>query len=283
MTTFYPRAIRALLVLAMAALTASALYAQDELPAATISAGADGVTVPETLPEGLVAVTFDNPGEAPFVPILLRLNDEVTMDDFMAGMGGDPAAMTDMATLKGGTMINPASAAEVTYDFTPGNYALLNFAAEEPQIATFTVEDDPAIEAGSQVDAEPESTLRVALVDFAFGIPVELAAGEQTWLLDNRGQQWHEMVVYKIADDLPLSEAKDLVLQSMEAEDPTALGLEQRFLWLPMSEGERAWVNVDLEPGTYAVACYLPDVEAESPEHMHSHLENGMIQFITIE
>jgi hypothetical protein len=24
-------------------------------------------------------------------------------------------------------------------------------------------------------------------------------------------------------------------------------------------------------------------VDAESPEHMHSHLENGMIQFITIE
>jgi hypothetical protein len=281
MSTFYPRAIRALLVLVTAALTASAMYAQDELPTATISAAADGVTVPETLPEGLVAITFDNTAEAPFVPILLRLNDDVTMDDFMGAMGGDPGQMTELATLKGGTQINPASTVEVTYDFTPGNYALLNFAAEEPQVATFTVEDDAAVESGSQT--EPEADLKVALVDFAFGIPVELKAGEQTWLLDNRGQQWHEMVVYKIDDKLSLADAKALVLESMTAEDPSTLGLEQAFLWLPMSEEQHAWVNLDLEPGTYAVACYLPDVNAETEEDMHSHMENGMIQFITVE
>ena len=281
MSTFYPRMVRVLVALAAIALTVSATYAQDELPTATISAAADGLTIPETLPEGFVAVTFDNSGEAPFVPILLRLNDDVTMDDFMGAMGGDPGQMTELATLKGGTQINPDSTAEVTYEFTPGNYALLNFAAEEPQIATFTVEDDAAIEAGSQT--EPEAAMTVALVDFAFGIPVTLEAGEQTWLLDNRGNQWHEMVVYKIDDSLSLSDAKALVLESLQAEDPSALGLEQSFLWLPMSEEERAWVTLDLEPGTYAVACYLPDVDAESPEHMHSHLENGMIQFITIE
>lgn len=301
MSRLYPRTTGTLVTLLLIfALAITAVSAQDE-NSVTITAAADGVTVPESLPEGLVTVTFDNTGEAPFVPILVQLKEGATLDDFFGALGGDPAQLPEVAILKGGTMINPASTAVITYNFTPGDYVLVNFAAEEPQIANFSVEDDANVDTSELSEEDlPESVMTLALVDFAFAVPAEVEAGEQTWMLENIGEQWHEMVIYKIDAELPLDEAHDLVMESMTADDPSALGLEQTFLWLPMSEGERAWVTLDLEPGTYALACYLPDIEAlaeatpaadeATPEAGeddamagHSHLEKGMILFINVD
>ena len=92
---------------------------------------------------------------------------------------------------------------------------LLNVVGEEPQIATFAVEGETA-----DIDFEPEADLTAALVDFAFGLPVELPTDEQTWLIENLGEQGHELIVIPVPDGTTLEDAMSLLMAGEEeAED----------------------------------------------------------------
>lgn len=37
----------------------------------------------------------------------------------------------------------------------------------------------------------------------------------------------------------------------------------------PMSIGERNWISVDLQPGPYALICFIPDRGDGKPHFMH--------------
>jgi hypothetical protein len=168
----------------------------------------------------------------------------------------------------------PDTTLRVTYNLAAGNYILLNVAGEEPQIAMFAVEGE-----APDTDFEPEADLSVALVDFAFGLPVELPAGEQTWLIENLGQQWHELIVIPVPDGTTLEDAM-LLLTAVEegAEDGGGMP-EFAAVWSPMSAGERAWVQVDLAPGTYLVSCFIEDINSD--EHA-IHAALGLVQIVTV-
>jgi hypothetical protein len=129
----------------------------------------------------------------------------------------------------------------------------------------------------------PEADVTLAFVDFAFGIPSTIDAGEQVWHIQNVGQQFHEAVIIKIDEDTTLEEATALVGTVLTptgrfVEDSPA---EMVFVWPPMDPGENAWVTLNLEPGTYAIGCLLPDLTL-MPE-MHTHLEHGMVRIFKVE
>lgn len=247
------------------------------IPTATITLSAEGLATPETIPAGWVEIAFENTAEAPLFGIMARLDDDATMDDFMGllmGIMGGDAAIVPPATFTGAPAAMPGTTQSVTYNLAAGSYVLLNVAGEEPQIATFMVEGEAA-----DSDFEPEADLTVALVDFAFGLPVELPAGEQTWLIENLGEQWHELIVIPVPDGTTLEDAMSL-LMAVEGEAEGEGGMpEFAAVWSPMSAGERAWVQVDLAPGTYLVSCFIPD--ANSDEHA-IHAALGMIQIVTV-
>lgn len=271
--------ISAVLLLAVA----GGVFGQSDIPAAAITLSADGLVVPETIPAGWVEIAFENSGEAPLFGIMARLDDEATMDDFMGAlmemMGGE-VGVSPPATFTGAPAAMPGTTQTVTYHLAAGSYVLLNVAGEEPQIATFVVEGEAA-----ETDFEPEADLTVALVDFAFGLPLELPAGEQTWLIENVGEQWHELIVIPVPDGTTLEDAMSL-LMAMEGGGEESAGEEGgagmpefAAVWSPMSAGERAWVEVDLAPGTYLVSCFIEDIHSD--EHA-IHAALGMIQIITV-
>ncbi len=250
---------------------------QATISSATITLSAEGLVTPETIPAGWVEITFENTGEAPLFGIMARLDDDATMDDFMGalmGMMSGEAGVVPPATFTGAPAAMPGTMQSATYNLAAGSYVLLNVAGEEPQIATFVVEGEEA-----DMDFEPEADLAVALVDFAFGLPVELPAGEQTWLIENLGEQWHELIVISVPDGTTLEDAMSL-LMAVEEETEGEGGMpEFAMVWSPMSAGERAWVQVDLAPGTYLVSCFIED--ANSDEH-EIHAALGMIQIVTV-
>lgn len=250
------------------------VFGQTTIPTATITLSTDGLVTPETIPAGWVEIAFENIAEAPLFGFMARLDDDATLDDFMGAlmgiMGGD-AGIVPPATFTGAPAAMPGTTQSVIYNLAAGSYVLLNVAGEEPQIATFVVEGEAA-----DSDFEPEADLTVALVDFAFGLPVELPAGEQTWLIENLGEQWHELIVIPVPDGTTLEDAMSLLMATEGEEGGMP---EFAAVWSPMSAGERAWVNVDLAPGTYLVSCFIPD--ANSDEH-EIHAALGMIQIITV-
>lgn len=260
-----------LLVLFAVSLVSGAAFAQDaaDIPSVTITADAEGLTAPEGLSAGLTTIVYENVGEGPLFPVLLRLNEGTTLDDFMGIMAaGEEANPADAGTLKGALFVMPQQSGEVTYMLEAGEYVLVNFFSEVPQIASFTVAD------GEMMDtAEPTADVTVGLYDFAFGIPLQIAAGEQTWLIENFGMQWHEMAIFPIDASMTQQD----VIAMLSAEDSEMLPM---WVWSPSSEGEKAWVSVNLEPGTYAIACFLPDVSEDSQGHVH--FQEGMLQIITV-
>ena len=276
-TTFVIVTIMSILVMSSAA-------QDEEIPQITITATADGLDVPAELPEGMVTITFDNQSEAPILPVPSRLLEDVTQEDFTNALveGGQDAALALIA-MQGGTFIFPETAVAVTYDLQPGDYALIDFALEEPVMVWFTVADGE----GEGVAVELESDYEVHLMDFAFHMPLELEAGEHLWHIENTGGQWHEMAIMRIEDGMTLDDAREMLFAEPEEGAEAGEGEEGAmpdFLWIPMNEGEQAWLNITLEPGTYVVGCMLPNMdEIEAGEAPHMHAELGMLQVIVVE
>lgn len=242
--------------------------AQDDLPSGSITVTADGLTAPEILPAGWVTLEIVNSAEAPFIGVLMRLNDGVTLDNVFAAMTEDPLGMLPLVSLKGGPAVMPGQTVSITHELDAGSYVLLNFAGEVPQVAPITVE------ASAAAAAAPQADLEVVMVDFGYGLPLSVPAGAGVWRIENAGQQWHELAIAPVAADTTLDDVRALLAEGDES------GLQQLPILMPMDSGEVAYVSVDLQPGTYAIICNLPDVM--NMDAMQVHHELGMIQLVTV-
>ena len=49
--------------------------------------------------------------------------------------------------------------------------------------------------------------------------------------------------------------------------------------WIPMSPGTEAWTTLDLQPGTYVLLCFLPDINGDFSPHMN----HGMMQVFHVQ
>lgn len=257
-----------LLVSGVLAFGAMAAAAQDEMSGLTIEKTADGFVVPMEAPEGPVAVTIENNSDAPTAPIFARLNDGVTAEQFAEAMATDPFTALELVALYGGIEIAPNSSQTITFAFVPGTQVLIDFAAEVPALPSFEVVD------GDAEGVAPEADVEVNLLDFAFSFPLQLEAGEQTWLVENEGTQWHEFGIAKIDDSMSVADLRTMIsgITTGEAEPEG-----DQFFFAPMTPGERAWLSMDLEPGTYVIGCFLPDFHSG-----HAHAELGMVQIFNV-
>jgi hypothetical protein len=255
--------------------------AQDasDIPHITIEATAEGITVPAEMPEGVVQVTFENHSEAPFGPMVVRLNEGVTLEGLGAIAAAGPEAGMEaiskgQLSLLGTVTVMPEMTADVTFDFAPGTYVLANTASGEPSsFQPFTVVDGEGEGA-----APPKADVEVGLVDFAFDVPIAIAAGPQLWHIQNRGQQTHEMIVAPLDDKMTVGEFNHALMNSMAGGAGNAGEQSQPVIFWFMSPGEQAWITFDLKPGTYAVVCGLPDAAGSG----HTHAELGMRQIIVV-
>jgi hypothetical protein len=234
-----------------------------------VTASADGLSAPETLPQGLVTVTFENTSEGPFIGVLMRLNDGITIEDVFSAMAEDPFGMLPLVSLRGGPAVMPGQSGTLTYQFDPGTYVFVNFAGEMPQVAQLTVAEEAAA-----AQDEPAADLNVNMADFVFGLPVTVAAGEAVWRITNTGEQWHELAIAPVE---PGTTVEDVQAWLGEGGD---FAQQQLPVLMPMDAGQTVWVDVNLAPGTYAIICNLPDVMAQ--DGMHIHYDLGMIQIVTV-
>jgi hypothetical protein len=271
--------IAALLFMALA----GALFAQDAEPL-VIAATADGVTVPENLVAGVTTLTLQNESEAPFAPILARFNEDKGMPDLMGAMQGGLAEGLAVVTVLGNPDLLPGDSYDVTYDLLAGDYVLIAFnQAGPPTILPFTVAEN--------ADADPEATREpiaadvvAQMGDFVFAVPSEIEAGAQTWQIENVGEQAHHLLVYAVEADVTLEDATAAFMDALmnATGGPPQMPYENVFTWGVMSPGERTYIELELEPGTYVIVCFLPDQTAEAAEDAMNHLEHGMIQLVTV-
>lgn len=264
------RCVRMLLVaMLLMMVMAGAVTAQDAIPGADVVFSADGLSAPEALPSGLVTFNYENTAEAPFIGVLLRLNDGVTFDDLMAAMAEDPLGMLPLVSLRGGPAVMPGQSAAMTHSLDLGEYVLVNFAGEVPQMATISVAEEGAADL-----AEPAADVDVVMVDFGYGLPLSVPAGESVWRIENAGEQWHELAIAPVEPGTTIDDVRTLLAENQE------FAANQLPILMPMDSGQVTWLTTTLAPGTYAIICNLPDLM--NMEDMHIHYDLGMIQIITV-
>ena len=268
----FVRIVIALLLVTIATLVISA---QDsEYTAVTGVATDEGIEFPSEIPAGFVNLVFENNrSEREFAAGIARINDDVTMEQFMAAASAEnPMEAVAMVSLYGGMGVAPGESASYTVNLTPGNYLLLEFGEEEAgpsDFSMFTVTENDM-----EPMAEPEADVNLALVDFGFGVPGFISAGELVWHVENVADQWHEVVV------IPLPEGIESVADARAAmESPDQPDIQPVLFWAPMSPGNEAWITLDLAPGNYLLLCFLPDLNGDFSPHM----AHGMIQVFTVE
>lgn len=248
-----------------------------EVPVVTVIANDDEIQLPPVpeggVPAGLYTFQFINERtETEYSPVIGRFNDGVTMEEFNEALSVDDGlGAVFLVTLFGGTNIMPDDNVSISYYLEPGEYMLLEINEEGPgDMSPFTV-----VESGAELE-EPQADVTLTMVDFAFGVPSEMPSGDLLWKFENTGEQWHEAAIYSVADGT----TREDILASFEAgEEGDGGEFEQVFFWAPMSAGAEAWISIDLEPGTYAILCFLPDLTGDfSP-----HIAHGMVQVFTVE
>jgi hypothetical protein len=241
--------------------------AASEAGVVTVNVSAAGIDMPAEVPSGIVTFAYEMGDDAPGMPEFARLNDGVTLDQFMAAAEQDIMAAIPLVTMIGNSEKKVDD--RITYELAPGSYVGLIFPQDGPPLtAAFT--------AGDPTDAAaPEATVTATLADFAFILPDEIPAGPQTWLIENTGGQWHEMGIVKLQEGTSVDDLLQMLAQEEQSGPPP---FEDVVFWSPMGAGQRAWVTWDLPAGEYTVICFLPDLAGD----MAPHAAHGMVRTLVV-
>lgn len=142
--------------------------------------------------------------------------------------------------------------------------------------ADSTFETYTTFVAGAVGECEFE-TVDVTAVDFAFeGVPESIDSGTTAFTFTNSSEgEEHEMVVFRKADGVTVG-FEDLLALGEEESADKLLFVTAAFA-PPGAEGATL---ADLEPGSYAMVCFVPVGGAEDGP---PHFTQGMLQEFTVE
>lgn len=122
-----------------------------------------------------------------------------------------------------------------------------------------TAGDDMADDGDDAMAVDTSGELAVGLSDYGFDAPDVVASGMTKVTATNNGQELHHTQIMRINDDASFSDVTD----ALAAQDEAALFGLVTFKGGPAITAPTGStsVYVDLEPGSYAFICLLPDSE----------------------
>jgi len=102
----------------------------------------------------------------------------------------------------------------------------------------------------------------ISLVDFGFSVNGTFEPGE-TVTVANQGEQPHELVVYRLGDDVAFDEAAAALRDPTSGPPPfpSAGGVGA------LAPGAAVQLALPDEPGDYVVVCFVPDVAGDGEPH----------------
>lgn len=124
------------------------------------------------------------------------------------------------------------------------------------------------------VEADPDAQqVAVVATDYAFEIP-EVTAGPNAFTMTNEGAEPHFMYIVKLKEGATIDEA---LAADQAGEDPEAFIEEDIGDSGTAPPGATAVINADLDPGTYAMLCFVATPDGEP------HAALGMAEEFTVE
>ena len=237
-------------------------------PSVTFTATDTTVTAPTEVPSGFVDVHIHSTGTIGHHLFFARLNDGVTLDEFLADE--DPNAFFTKLTVHGGNgTVAAGEDVSMTLDLKPGNYfALDNPQNENSPTAAFTVVDRHST--ASEPKAKGVVTLGPGML---INVPDDFDA-TGTWEFVNKDTaEVHEAALVKLAAGADVSDVVEWA-QTFDGEPP----FDGEFGSMgALGPGQRAWITLEPgAPGDYALICFVPGRDGKP------HVMKGMVRHVTV-
>jgi hypothetical protein len=266
---------------AMGALAVSLSACGDEESAQTLTFELAGkgqaakFTGPESADPGEVELTFTNSTGEEAELQLIRVEDNRSAEDVIEGLekATKGQAFPDWFFASGGVgSTPPGDSKTVTQVLEPGTYYTANVEAGAPDAESMV-----AIEVGGdESDEELEADATVTASEYTFDTE-GLEAGENEVLFENVGAQPHHLIAAPITRGGTIAEVKKAIMGKGGGEPPLDEKAPQ-VTTAVIEGGESQVLDLDLEPGSYALLCFITDRQGGPP-----HAVKGMIEELTIE
>jgi hypothetical protein len=233
------------------------------------------VTAPKTAEAGLTEITYTNDSDADADLQLLRVEGKHTPDEVVEGLGEavQGKSFPEWLFAAGGIgVVEAGKTATVTQVLQPGNYYAFNLESGGPpapqEVAVTEV-------SGEESDAEiGEGDATVEAAEYVFNTET-LPSGEVEIAFDNIGAQPHHLIASPIKGD---ATAEEVEKAFKEEKGPPPLEEKGTLSTAVLEGGEGQLVTMDLEPGRYALYCFITDREGGPP-----HALKGMVDEVEVE
>lgn len=272
---------RTLLCLAVVALTASALVAcgdSEEDQALTFTLMEQGqetkISGPQSAETGLAEITLENETKGEGDMQLIRVEGDHSAEEVVEGLekAMKGQAFPEWFFAGGGIGAIPGGeSATVTQVLAPGTYYAANTEGEGPPEADALA----AVEvSGEESDAEiGDGDGTVTAVDYDFEAE-ELPSGEIEVDFVNDGEEPHHLIAAPLKDDATAADV-ERAIKTEKGEPPIE---EEGIASTAVIEGgEDQLVTLDLEPGRYALLCFISDRQGGPP-----HALKGMVTEVEV-
>jgi len=244
--------------------------------------------IPSDTPAGLYLVNFTNNSSAVGYLEFMQLPDGLSVDDMTTLLSGgtpvpDPGA-DEMASpepqedltqgppswyyttyLAGGAGAAPGAALTFVIDLQAGNYVVWGEDPSAPQaLVPLNVTDSGTPSAGAAPEADVVIQEQATDSGFAFGIGNQFTAGTQIVQIDNATDQPHFVEIDTVPDGTTLDAVQALLQSEMGGGTPVSGGIsssdiQSYYFAGTQSGGTTQWHEVDFQPGTYVLACWIAD------------------------
>lgn len=290
----------------------AAVTAQDSTPASPaagpgllaelgyeeIRVTSDGTThdFPTELEAGRYHIVLKNQSDLELNLEFFQLPEGVTVDDvtaFFEEVSDSPEIVVPDyfydIVFNGGPVALPRETSGVVLDLTPGEWVV--------NLLTYDLETDEQTDSLSTVTVtgempdldDPAGHVEIGLIDMDFVVPDSLEAGPQIWQVTNNGLQVHHLILLGVPEGTTEDQVVELAGSvsgppaSPEVATPVVQpglafeDVQDVFFTLLFSYEQFNLYEVDLEPGTYAMVCFMPDPSGTP------HVMLGMVEIVTVE
>jgi plastocyanin len=235
------------------------------------------LSVPKSVPAGLVTVELTNAGKAFHEAQLVRVDRGHSPQDALEVIAAEGAPAPGWIHAAGGTgPAPPGGKRSATQRLRPGNYIVFDapFQNEgqglKSGVASFTVEGEP--DDGAEL---PTAAAKIEAFEYGFRVS-GLTAGKNTIEFSNTGREPHHVIAVPYRPGATLVEVRKALTSEGGAEPP--LDFEHTFYTARIAGGTEQITELALDkPGKYALLCFVSDRKGGPP-----HVAQGMIAEITV-
>jgi hypothetical protein len=234
-------------------------------------------SAPDTIEGGPVTIRLENEGPDFHHVWLVRLEDGVDVAELTARLSAHGHLPAGAVAVGGpNTPGAPGGTTTATLDLEPGDYLMVcvipGMHDGELHVAKGMVRPLTAV-APSSAARLPDASVVMTLTDYSYELSAPIRAGAQTIRVVNAAAQAHEVVVVQLE---PGRSAQDFLMFLQEPAGTPPGRMIGGTTWL--DQGEWNLIELEFEPGDYALLCFVPDAGDGQ-----LHLAHGMIQQFRVE